>query len=198
MSYYYSNPGGFSISKTVLPSVTSSICQSAGLNSGGVVRENATVSTSSTAVLPYMQETITTTTTRVTTNRVPVSGYVNNSVSFNYNNYFYDTPTYQIIDPKGGTGFAFNINYTNYPADPKSYNIINSFTVTNNGSGYTSPPIINIYGAVGDPSYPLTTTITFNNFQDNIITSTSSSTSLLHPGSFQQVVDNDPKLILLK
>jgi hypothetical protein len=67
MSYYYSNPGGFSISKTILPSITSSICQSAGLNSGGVVRENATVSTSSTAVLPYMQETIATTTTTTQT-----------------------------------------------------------------------------------------------------------------------------------
>ena len=56
MSYYYSNPGGFGISKTVLPSVTSSICQSAGLNSGGVVRENASVSTTSTAVGPYIQQ----------------------------------------------------------------------------------------------------------------------------------------------
>ena len=56
MSYYYSNPGGFSISKTVLPSVTSSICQSAGLNSGGIVRESATASTTSTAVGPYIQQ----------------------------------------------------------------------------------------------------------------------------------------------
>ena len=199
MSYYYSNPGGFSISKTVLPSITSSICQSAGLNSGGVVRENAVVSTTSTAVLPFMQETITTTTTRVTTNRVPVSGSVD-SVSFNdYNNYFYDIPTYRILDSKGGSGLVISINYTQYPGNPSAdYYIINSFDIINRGSGYTSAPVVNIYGASGDPSYPLITTIKINNYRDDTITTTSTSTTPLHTSSFQQEVDNNPKLILLK
>ena len=197
MSYYYSNPGGFSISKTVLPSITSSIYQSAGLNSGGIVRESATVSTTSTVVLPFMQETKTTTTTTTTTNRVPVSGHIN-SVSLNNNSYLYDIPTYRIVDSKGGTGLVITINYTTQPANPSQIYIINSFSITNSGSGYTSPPIINVYGAIGDPSYPLITTIIYDVFRDDTITTTATSTSPLHLGSFQQEVDTNPKLILLK
>ena len=93
---------------------------------------------------------------------------------------------------------VISINYTQYPANPSDYYIINSFSITNGGSGYTSAPVVNIYGALGDPSYSLITTIKINNYRDDTITKTSTSTTPLHTSSFQQEVDNNPKLILLK
>jgi hypothetical protein len=170
MSYYYSNPGGFSISKTVLPSVTSSICQSAGLNSGGVVRESATVSTTSTAVGPYVQQ---------------LSGGGGGSsggsvIKINIVNggsgYRDVVPTLQIT---GGGGSGATAICT------VSGGSINSVTITNPGSGYTSAPIVNI------STPPIVTAIL-----QAVISSGSSSSS--PSASFQQVVDNDPKIILLK
>jgi hypothetical protein len=170
MSYYYSNPGGFSISKTVLPSVTSCICQSAGLNSGGVVRENATVSTTSTAVGPYVQQ---------------LSGGGGGSsggsvIKINIVNsgsgYTRGPPTLQIT---GGGGSGATAICT------VSGGSINSVTITNAGSGYTSAPIVNI------STPPIVTAIL-----QAVISSGSSSSS--PSASFQQIVDNDPKIILLK
>jgi len=171
MSYYYSNPGGFSISKTVLPSVTSSICQSAGLNSGGVVRESATVSTTSTAVGPYVQQ---------------LSGGGGSSSStggsvikiniVNGGSGYRVVPTIQIT---GGGGSGATATCT------ISGGSINSVTITNAGSGYTSAPTVTVTPVLG-----------IVNLQA-VISSGSSSTSA-SSSSFQQVVDNDPKLILLK
>ena len=62
---------------------------------------------------------------------------------------------------------------------------INSVTITNAGSGYTSAPTVII-------STPPSVTASLQ----AVISSGSSSAST--SASFQQVADNDPKLILLK
>jgi hypothetical protein len=172
MSYYYSNPGGFSISKTVLPSVTSSICQSAGLNSGGVVRESASVSTTSTAVGPYIQQ--------LGGGGGGGGGSAGGSViSITITNggsgYTRGPPTLQIT---GGGGSGATATCT------VSSGSINSVTVTNGGSGYTSVPTV----IISTP--PSVTAI----LTPVISSGSSASTST----SFQQVVDNDPKIFLLK
>ena len=173
MSYYYSNPGGFGISKTVLPSVTSSICQSAGLNSGGVVRESASVSTTSTAVGPYIQQ--------LggggggnggnggSGGSVIVINIVNGGSGYTRN------PAI-IITGGGGSGATATCTI--------SGGIINTVTITNGGSGYTSPPTITVSPAIGGVNLT------------PVISSGSSSTN--PSASFQQVTDNNPKLILLK
>jgi hypothetical protein len=174
MSYYYSNPGGFSISKTVLPSVTSSICQSAGLNSGGVVRENATVSTTSTAVGPYVQQ--------LSGGGGGSSSTGGSVIKINITNdggAGYTTPTI-LISGGGGSGAS---------ATPViSGGKITDVIITNAGSGYTSAP--NVAAIQRNPAPASAAT-----FQA-VISSGSSSSS--PSASFQQVVDNDPKIILLK
>lgn len=169
--YYYSNPGGFSISKTVLPSITSSICQSAGLNSGGVVRESATVSTTSTAVGPYIQQLGGGGGSSSAGGSVIKINIVNGG-----SGYTRGPPTLQIT---GGGGSGATATCT------VSSGSINSVTITNAGSGYTSAPTVNI------STPPIVTAIL-----QAVISTGSSSTST--STSFQQIVDNDPKLILLK
>ena len=175
MSYYYSNPGGFSISKTVLPSVTSSICQSAGLNSGGIVRESATVSTTSTAVGPYVQQ---------------LGGGGGSSSAGG------SVTAIQIINPgllysrapriiiTGGSGSGASAICT---IDVNGG--INNVTITNNGSGYTSAPDVIVPPPGEGEGYDTA-------ILQAVISSGSSSSS--PSASFQQVADNDPKLILLK
>ena len=173
MSYYYSNPGGFGISKTVLPSVTSSICQSAGLNSGGVVRESATVSTTSTAVGPYIQQ------------LGGGGGGSGGSVilititnpGFGYSR----APRISITGGGGSNASAIcTLNGTTQ---------IDQVTITNPGSGYTSAPNV-IVPPPGEGEGYVTAIL------QAVISSGSSSAST--STSFQQVADNDPKLILLK
>ena len=179
MSYYYSNPGGFGISKTVLPSVTSCICQSAGLNSGGIVRESATASTTSTAVGPYIQQlggggsggggggsVISITITNAG------SGYTRN--------------LNLVITGGGGSGATATCTVTAIIPGVGGGSI-NFVRVTNAGSGYTSVPTVTITNG-GSP--------TENAILTPVISSGSSSSS--PSASFQQVADNDPKLILLK
>ena len=177
MSYYYSNPGGFGISKTVLPSVTSSICQSAGLNRGGVVRENASVSTTSTAVGPYIQQ---------------LGGSSGGgggggsggsviSITITDGGSGYTRDPVLLITGGGGTGAT--------ATGTRLGGVINSVTVTNGGSGYTSVPTVTITNA-GSPTRIAILT--------PVISSGSGSSSTNPSASFQQVADNDPKLILLK
>lgn len=223
MSYYYSNPGGFSISKTVMPSITSSICQSAGLNSGGVVRENATVSTSSTAVLPYMQETITTTTT--TTQSIQKTFSTISGLSFKQGNLLFVNniantifePTYNplqhtindnlaqyliscVIEPDIGLNVSLVVKKKDMLSDNFTINFI-----VNSSPIFTNPPptiymkikIINPSNETIIHSHELTPT--FNSQTITLDSSTTStSTTPLHTSSFQQEVDNNPKLILLK
>jgi len=173
MSYYYSNPGGFGISKTVLPSVTSSICQSAGLNSGGVVRESATVSTTSTAVGPYIQQ------LGGSSSGGGGSGGSVTAIAFTSGRYAI-APTSLTITGGGGSGATCSFTLSG-----SSPNInIATITLINGGSGYTSPPTITVSPVQGTSTFTLT------------ISSGSSSTN--PSASFQQVADNDPKLILLK
>lgn len=175
MSYYYSNPGGFGISKTVLPSVTSSICQSAGLNSGGVVRESATVSTTSTAVGPYIQQLGGSS----GGGGGGGSGGSVTSITITNGGSGYTRPPALLITGGGGTGATATGTILG--------GVVNSVTVTNGGSGYTSVPTVTITNA-GSP--------TVNAILTPVISSGSSSTN--PSASFQQVADNDPKLILLK
>ena len=177
MSYYYSNPGGFSISKTVLPSVTSSICQSAGLNSGGVVRESATVSTTSTAVGPYIKQ------------LGGGSGGGGGSAG---------GTVISITITNGGSGYitAPILTFTQPPPPgiratatcTISGGVVNTVTITNPGSGYISDPELR---ASPPPLGSIRAT-----FQAFISSGSSSSAST--STSFQQVVDNDPKIFLLK
>lgn len=172
MSYYYSNPGGFGISKTVLPSVTSSICQSAGLNSGGVVRESASVSTTSTAVGPYIKQ------LGGTGGASSAGGSVISiTITNGGSGYTRGPPTLQIT---GGGGSGATATCTVLSGS------INSVTVTNGGSGYTSVPTV----IISTP--PSVTAILTPVISSGSGSSTSTSTS------FQQVVDNDPKIFLLK
>lgn len=223
MSYYYSNPGGFSISKTVLPSITSSICQSAGLNSGGVVRENATVSRSSTAVLPYMQETISTTTTTTQTIQqllLTISGlsfkqgnllFINNIANtifdssynpsqHNINDNLAQYLIYCVIEPDIGLNVSLVVKKKDIISDEFTINfIVNSSPIFTN-----PPPTIYMKIKSKNPSNEIITNshelVPITNSQTITMESTAiyTSTMPLHPGSFQQVVDNDPKLILLK
>lgn len=173
MSYYYSNPGGFSISKTVLPSVTSSICQSAGLNSGGIVRESATASMTSTAVGPYIQQ--------LGGGGGGSGGSVISITIINGGRYSaINAPQFLTITGGGGSGATCSFTLTG--SDPNF--IINTVTLINGGSGYTSTPTITVSPVQGVARFTLT------------ISSGSSSSS--PSASFQQVADNDPKLILLK
>ena len=154
-----------------MPSVTSSICQSAGLNSGGVVRENATVSTTSTAVGPYVQQ--------LSGGGGSSSSTGGSVIKINIVNggsgYRDVVPTLQIT---GGGGSGATAICT------VSGGSINSVTITNAGSGYTSAPTVIVTPVLG-----------IVNLQAVISTSSSSSSP---SASFQQVVDNDPKIILLK
>ena len=170
MSYYYSNPGGFSISKTVLPSITSSIYQSAGLNSGGIVRESATVSTTSTAVGPYIQQ--------LGGGSSSAGGSVT-TITFISGRYA-TVPTSLTITGGGGSGATCSFTWTG--SSPSIF--ITTITLVNGGSGYTSSPTIIVSPTQGTSTFNLT------------ISSGSSSTSA--STSFQQVVDNDPKIFLLK
>ena len=175
MSYYYSNPGGFGISKTVLPSVTSSICQSAGLNSGGIVRESATASTTSTAVGPYIQQ------LGGGGSGGGAGGSVTSITIINGGRYSaINAPQFLTITGGGGSGATCSFTLTG--SDPTI--IINTVTLINGGSGYTSTPTITVSPVQGVSRFTLT------------ISSGSSSSS--PSASFQQVADNDPKLILLK
>ena len=174
MSYYYSNPGGFSISKTVLPSITSSICQSAGLNSGGVVRESATVSTTSTAVGPYIQQ--------LGSSSGGGGGSVT-SITFTSGVYL-NRPTSLTITGGGGSGATCSFTTR---GSGRSF-FIDTITLINGGSGYTSPPTITVSPFQGASTFILT----ISSGSGSSSSSTSTSTS------FQQIVDNDPKLILLK
>jgi hypothetical protein len=225
MSYYYSNPGGFSISKTVLPSITSSICQSAGLNSGGVVRENAVVSTSSTAVLPFMQETKTTTIT--TTQTIQKTFSTISELSFNrgtilFQNYIFG-PTYHSTTHSHGANLANYLVGWNIEPDiglnssnvlltvnktetvGQSEEFIITFTVKQdqvNPPIFTNPlpTIYFIYSEIHNPirsSEILVPTLKSQTITQDLPT-TSTSTIPLHTSSFQQEVDNNPKLILLK
>ena len=65
---------------------------------------------------------------------------------------------------------------------------IDTITLVNGGSGYTSPPTITVSPFQGASTF----TLTISSGSGSSSSSTSTSTS------FQQVVDNDPKLILLK
>ena len=177
MSYYYSNPGGFGISKTVLPSVTSSICQSAGLNSGGVVRENASVSTTSTAVGPYIQQLGSSS----GGGGGGGSGGSVTSIAFTSGRYTV-APTSLTITGGGGSGAT--CSFTLIGSFPNIF--INTITLINGGSGYTSPPTITVSPVQGTSTFTLT------------ISSSSGSSSTNPSASFQQVADNNPKLILLK
>ena len=179
MSYYYSNPGGFGISKTVLPSVTSSICQSAGLNSGGIVRESATVSTTSTAVGPYIQQ------LGGGSGGGGESGGTGGSVilititnpGFGYSR----APRISITGGGGSNASAIcTLNGTQ----------IDQVTITNPGSGYTSAPDVIVPPPSGEGEGYITAIL------QAVISTGSSSTN--PSASFQQVADNDPKLILLK
>jgi hypothetical protein len=178
MSYYYSNPGGFSISKTVLPSVTSSICQSAGLNSGGVVRESATVSTTSTAVGPYIQQLGS---SSGGGGGGGSGGSVTSITITNGGSGYTRTPVI-LITGGGGTGATATGTILG--------GVVNSVTVTNGGSGYTSVPTVTITNAFS-PSPTIIAILT-------PVISSGSSSSTNPSASFQQVADNDPKLILLK
>lgn len=222
MSYYYSNPGGFSISKTVLPSITSSICQSAGLNSGGVVRENAVVSTTSTAVLPFMQETITTTITTTKTIQQLLSSIsglslggllFDNNVTNTIFNQTYHSTQHNINDNLAqyllGWSIEPVIDGLNTSLIVKRKDIISDlFTIefiVNSSPIFTNPPppiyfkinSIKLQGGSVTDSYPLTPTINSQTISLESST-TSTSTIPLHTSSFQQEVDNNPKLILLK
>ena len=177
MSYYYSNPGGFGISKTVLPSVTSSICQSAGLNSGGVVRENASVSTTSTAVGPYIQQ------LSSSSGGGGGSGGSVTSITFTSGVYL-NRPTSLTITGGGGSGATCSFTTR---GSGRSF-FIDTITLINGGSGYTSPPTITVSPFQGASTFILT----ISSGSGSSSSSTSTSTS------FQQIVDNDPKLILLK
>jgi hypothetical protein len=179
MSYYYSNPGGFGISKTVLPSVTSSICQSAGLNSGGVVRENASVSTTSTAVGPYIQQLGS---SSGGGGGGGSGGSVTSITITNGGSGYTRTPAI-LITGGGGTGATATGTILG--------GVVNSVTVTNGGSGYTSVPTVTITNAFS-PSPTIIAILT------PVISSGSGSSSTNPSASFQQVADNDPKLILLK
>jgi hypothetical protein len=170
MSYYYSNPGGFSISKTVLPSITSSICQSAGLNSGGVVRESASVSTTSTAVGPYIQQ-------LGSSSGGGGDGGSVTSITFTSGVYLNPPASLTIT---GGGGSGATCRFTTRGSGRSFF--IDTITLVNGGSGYTSPPTITVSPFQGASTFILT------------ISSGSGSSST----SFQQIVDNDPKLILLK
>lgn len=174
MSYYYSNPGGFGISKTVLPSVTSSICQSAGLNSGGIVRESATASTTSTAVGPYIQQ--------LGGGGGGSAGGSVTSITITNGGRYSNLNTPQFLTITGGGGSGATCSFTLTGSSPTI--LINTVTLINGGSGYTSPPTIIVSPAQGGAIFTLT------------ISSGSSSSS--PSASFQQVADNDPKLILLK
>jgi len=171
MSYYYSNPGGFSISKTVLPSVMSCICQSASLNSGGIVRESATASTTSTAVGPYIQQ----------LGGGGGGGGGGSVIAINIVNAGSGYASAPILSFLGGGGTGASATCT------ISGGIVNTVTITNPGSGYTSAPTC----AATRPAPP-GVGATFQ----AVISSGSSSSS--PSASFQQVADNDPKLILLK
>lgn len=179
MSYYYSNPGGFSISKTVLPSITSSICQSAGLNSGGVVRESASVSITSTAVGPYIQQLG----SSIGEGGGGGSGGSVTSITFTSGVYL-NPPTSLTITGGGGSGATCRFTTR---GSGRSF-FIDTITLVNGGSGYTSPPTITVSPFQGASTFILT----ISSGSGSSSSSTSTSTS------FQQIVDNDPKLILLK
>ena len=165
---YYSNPGGFSISKMVLPSITSSVYQSAGLNSGGVVRESAIVSTTSTAVGPYIQQ---------LSGSGSGSGGVTSITIISGGSGYTRAPPITFTGG-GGSGAMATCTITS-PVNGS----INTVTITNAGSGYTSAPIVIVSSGIGGGA----------NLQA-VISTGSTSTSL----SFQQEADNDPKMILLK
>lgn len=128
---YYSNPGGFSISKMVLPSITSSVYQSAGLNSGGVVRESAIVLTTSTAVGPYIQQ---------LSGSGSGGGGVISIIIISGGSGYTRAPAI-IFTGGGGSGAIATCTILG--------GIINHITITNTGSGYTSAPIVNAFPAIG-------------------------------------------------